>query len=184
MPWFEFLGADATMIDLWRRHPERLQALGKYTEIVMRGPSSLSRAERELIAAYVSGLNRCHYCYGAHRAFAVAHGVDPDLLEAALTDLDRAEIETRLRPLLRLCRKLTQSPAGVTAADVSAARDAGWPAQAVEDAIHVTAIFNFYNRLMDGHGIAARSEEANRARAEFIREYGYDFTAYPDAARP
>ncbi|MDE2150314.1 MAG: peroxidase-related enzyme [Gammaproteobacteria bacterium] len=184
MPFFGFLNADATMIDLWRRHPARLLALGKYTESVMRGPSSLSPAERELIAAYVSGLNQCRYCHGAHKAFAVAHGVDPDLIEIMLTDLDGARVEPKLKPLLRYCRKLTEAPARLTAADVAAARQAGWPEEAIEDAVHVAAIFNFYNRLMDGHGIAPRSDEANRARAAFIKQYGYDFSAYPEAARP
>lgn len=179
MARFPFLNDEATMVELMERHPDRMAALARYTDLVMRTPLSLTRAESELIAAYVSALNGCRYCYGAHKAFAESHGVEPALLEALIRDPDTAPVAPRLRALLAFCRKLNAEPAKVVDADVAALRDEGWPDEAIEDAIFITASFNLYNRLMDGYGIAPRPDERNRQRAALIREWGYDFTRYP-----
>ena len=48
----------------------------EYHDRLMRDHSPLTVAERELIAAYVSGLNACTYCYGSHVIAAGAFGVD------------------------------------------------------------------------------------------------------------
>jgi AhpD family alkylhydroperoxidase len=42
------------------------------------------RRQRELIAAYVSGLNACTYCRGTHLAVAAACGVAPEVIKALL----------------------------------------------------------------------------------------------------
>ncbi|HEY2960400.1 MAG TPA: carboxymuconolactone decarboxylase family protein [Actinomycetota bacterium] len=63
-------------------------------------PSPFSVAERELIAAYVSGLNACDYCHCVHSATAQAFGLDEGLV-AALLDVDAAPIDARMRPVLR-----------------------------------------------------------------------------------
>lgn len=40
--------------------------------MLLRAPNPLSPGERELIAAYVSGLNECDFCCRSHSAFAAA----------------------------------------------------------------------------------------------------------------
>lgn len=180
MARFSFLPEDATMVALMERHPARMAALARYTDLVMRTPLALSRADCELIAAFVSARNGCRYCAGAHKAFAESHGVDPGLLEAILTDLDSAPVAPKLRALLAFCAKLNDAPARMTDEDAAALRAAGWTDEAIEDAIFVTASFNLYNRLMDGYGIHPRTAAANRARAALIRDWGYDFTRYPE----
>ena len=180
MARFSFLDDAATMVDLMERHHERMAALARYTDLVMRSPLALTRGECELIAAYVSALNGCRYCAGAHKAFAESHGVEPALLDALIADLDTAPIAPKMRALLAFCRKLNAEPAKVTDADGTTLREQGWAEAAIEDAIFVTASFNLYNRLMDGYGIAPRSDERNRQRAALIREWGYDFTRYPE----
>lgn len=184
MSFFSFLGDAASMFDLHRRHRARMLGICRYTEDVMRAPSALTVGDRELIAAYVSGLNQCRYCHGAHVAFAESHGVDPDMLKAMVDDLGSAGIDQKLVPLLAYCRKLTETPSRLEPADAAAVTAAGWDEEALETAIHVTALFNFYNRLMDGHGIQPRSAELNRARSGFIKQYGYDFSTYPPDMQP
>ena len=39
--------------------PETAGPLNELAEVLLRGPSTLPRGERELIAAYVSSLNQC-----------------------------------------------------------------------------------------------------------------------------
>jgi alkylhydroperoxidase family enzyme len=41
--------------------PETARPLNELAEILLRGPNSLSRGERELIAAYVSSRNDCFF---------------------------------------------------------------------------------------------------------------------------
>lgn len=47
------------IIALMTAYPECRQPLNDLASVVMTGPSSLSRAEREMIAAFVSSRNEC-----------------------------------------------------------------------------------------------------------------------------
>jgi uncharacterized peroxidase-related enzyme len=126
--------------------------------VLLRGPSPLPVAERELIAAYVSGLNACGYCHGVHAATARAFGVSEGTLAALLADVDSAPVAGRLKPLLEYARKLTVTPAKVTPADAEVVLAAGWDEQALHDAVAVCALFNMMNRLADGLGITGDAE--------------------------
>jgi len=184
MPFFSFLGKRASMTDLWKRRRGRMLALSQYTEDVMRAESPLTPAQREIIAAMISGVNGCDYCYPTHKAFAAAHGVDEAMIETLVDDIEAADIAPAMKPLLSFCRKLNESPDKIAQADADAVFSAGWSEEALEDAVHVTALFNLYNRLMDGHGIPRLNERVLRPRAEFIKSYGYDFSTYPEEYQP
>jgi uncharacterized peroxidase-related enzyme len=154
MPQLRSLPAEPVMRDLYRAYPATSKPLGELTEAAMRGPSPFTQGERELIAAYVSGLNACNYCHTTHVAVAAACGVEPDLVKALVADIESAPIEARMKPVLRYARKLTQSPARMTAAGAAAVYDAGWNDDALYSTVLVTALFNFYNRLADGVGLS------------------------------
>lgn len=109
-----------TILEIFQQNPERYAALAQWIQTVMRGKSSLSPGERELIAAYVSGLNACDYCYGSHQAIATDLKVDPELLQAILQDPTTVPLEARLRPVFALVQKLTLAPAKVTQTDIDA----------------------------------------------------------------
>ncbi len=81
------------MRDLYRAYPATCKPLGELTEAAMRGPSPFTQGERELIAAYVSGVNACAYCHATHVGVAEACGVAPDLIKALLTDIETAPLE-------------------------------------------------------------------------------------------
>jgi uncharacterized peroxidase-related enzyme len=114
------------MGDLYKSQPASCKPLGELTEVAMRGPSPFTQGERELIAAYVSGLNACKYCHTAHAGVAAAFGVEPDLFNVLLSDIDLAPIEDRIKPILRYARKLTLSPSRMSEADAAAVYEAGW----------------------------------------------------------
>jgi uncharacterized peroxidase-related enzyme len=146
---------DATLLDVFRAFPGTAGPLLDYHEALMRGPSPLTVAERELIAAYVSGLNACGYCHGVHQATAQTFGVSEQTLTALLDDVETAPVEDRLRALLRFVGKLTTSPARVSSADADAVLAAGWEEHALHDAVSVCGLFSFMNRLVNGLGITA-----------------------------
>ena len=172
MARFPDLGTSTTVPDILKRSPEAGAALMELHEEVMRSDSPLSQGERELIAAYVSGLNECSYCYGVHSHTAMAYGYDEATLRALFDDPDGPLVEDRLKPLLSYVEKLTQRPSSVTDDDAKTCFDAGWSEQALHDAIMVACTFNFMNRLLEGHGIHGY-EDLYRERGPLLKKHGY-----------
>jgi uncharacterized peroxidase-related enzyme len=152
MPYLRSLRAGASLIDVFKAFPQTSAPLIEFHEVLLRGPSPFTATERELIAAYVSGLNSCEYCHGAHTATAERMGVEVGLVPRIVRD-DLAGVSPKLRPVLALARKLTLSPDAVTKADADALSAAGWDDSALYYAVAVTALFNFMNRLVEGLGI-------------------------------
>jgi AhpD family alkylhydroperoxidase len=68
------------LADVFRAHPHGVPELLAYHDILLRGESDLSVAQRELIAAYVSGINACGFCLGAHSIIASTFGISEDLV--------------------------------------------------------------------------------------------------------
>jgi len=155
---FSSLPDDAVLTDVFRAYPETSRPLLDYHEVVMRGPSPFTAGERELIAAYVSGLNACGYCHGVHTVTAEACGIAAGAAPAAVADVDTSPVDDRMRPVLRYVGKLTREPSSITRADAEEVLAAGWDEHALHDAIMVCALFNFMNRMVEGHGIRAGAE--------------------------
>lgn len=66
-----------------------------------------------------------------------------------LDDWRTAPIAEPLRAMLGFLEKLTLEPSAVTAGDVVPLRALGLSDAAIEDAIHVAAVFNIYDRMAD-----------------------------------
>ena len=140
--------------DTLQAFPQGARTLMTLADEILLRASELSTAERELIAAYVSGLNACTFCFGAHKVAAEAFGVDGDLIEALIEDIETAPVDDRLKPVLVYVACLTRTPAKMTEAMARAVYDQGWSEQALFDAIQVCALFNFMNRLVEGTGVS------------------------------
>ena len=56
--------------------------------------------------------------------------------------------------MLSYAIKLTHTPGGMCEADIEALRAVGLSDTAIHDLAQVTGLFNYYNRLADGLGIA------------------------------
>ena len=137
--------------DVFLRDPARYAPLLQFIETVMVGESSLTKAEREMIAAHVSKLNGCDFCLGAHRSTLAAMDIDLALIESL--EAGDADVDDRLRGMLTFAAQLTQKPESIRQRDIDTLRDAGWTEQGIEDAINVVALFNYVNRLVDAFGI-------------------------------
>jgi uncharacterized peroxidase-related enzyme len=173
MAKFPSLGANATVPDILKMSPEAGVALLEMHEAIMRAPSALTPGQRELIAAYVSGLNRCQYCHGVHAETAKAYEDIPrQAVDRMLADLETVGFDEKIKPILRLARKLTQAPAEVSEADTQAVLEAGWGEKALHDAIMVVCCFNFMNRLLEGHGVHGH-DALFKERGPMLKKYGY-----------
>jgi uncharacterized peroxidase-related enzyme len=172
MSYLRSLPPESGMLQIWQAFPETVRPLLEYHEALLRGDSPLTIGERELIAAYVSGLNDCRYCHGVHSQTASAFGIRLNTIRNLLSDWRQANVNPRLRPILRFVRKLTLSPTKITAADVGPIFAAGWNDRALHDAVAVCALFNFMNRLVNGLGVEA-SKDYIRMAAERAARGGY-----------
>lgn len=172
MPFLKSLPDDARLLAVFQRFPESARPLFELHEVIMRGDSPFTLGERELIAAYVSGLNSCGYCHGVHTKVAAEYGVPEELLAAAIADLDSSPVDDKLKPVLRYVGKLTTAPARMTEDDVAAVHAAGWDEKALHDAVMVCAMFNFMNRMVEGHGITG-TEEYYAESGKRLHDIGY-----------
>jgi uncharacterized peroxidase-related enzyme len=165
MSWLKSLPADSRLHNVFQAFPETARPLIAYHEALLRGPSPFSAGERELIAAYVSGLNACDFCHDIHAQTAAAFGIDTQKLRALLNEPDSALIDARMRPVLSFVRKLALSPSRMTPADAEAVFAAGWDDHALHDAAAICGLFNLMNRLVDGLGI-----EADAGHTQFVAQ--------------
>lgn len=172
MPKLPSLGQSPALGDVLRQYPAGVDSLLAYHDALLRGPSPLTVGEREMIAAYVSTLNSCRFCAGAHRVIAEVHGVPAELLDALLDPDAEFPLGAHWRPLLAYVRKLTEAPARVTDGDAAAALAAGWSEEAVFHAISVCALFNLMNRLVEGCGVTTDMERIAGQRERHLQSAG------------
>jgi uncharacterized peroxidase-related enzyme len=165
MKKFVSLPDEPQLGDVFTRFPEGVWPLLTFHDIKLRGESPLTVGQRELIAAYVSGLNACRYCYEAHRAVAESFDIDPDIFEKLLDNPSQAGIGDEFVPILAYVKKLTESPSHVTQKDAQDVYEAGWDERALYDAIVVCALFNFMNRIVEGCGVVGNEMMRKRVRA-------------------
>ena len=147
--------------------PETARPMNALVEILLRGPNTLTPAERELIATYVSSRNCTQYCHNIHGAIAAAHlGGNEAVVKQVKTDFMQAEISPKLKALLAIAGKVQQDGKLVTPADVEAARKEGATDMEIHDTVLIAAAFCMYNRYVDGLGdrAARRSGVLSRAR--------------------
>ena len=131
--------------------PETAKPMRALAEILLRGPSTLTSAEREMIAAFVSARNDCYFCHASHRAASAHHpGGSYELLDAVRSDYQSAPISPKLKALLGIAAKVQQGGRQVSTEDVGAARAAGATDLEIHDAVLIAAAFCMYNRYVDG----------------------------------
>ncbi|HLO57627.1 MAG TPA: carboxymuconolactone decarboxylase family protein [Bacteroidales bacterium] len=130
--------------------PETSGPLRDLTQILLRGPSSLSFGERELIASLISYKNNCRFCYSAHSAVARILTDDKDLISSILTDIETSPVSEKMKALLQIASLVQISGKSVTASSIERAKSAGATDQEIHDTVLIAALFCLYNRYVDG----------------------------------
>jgi uncharacterized peroxidase-related enzyme len=155
--------------------PETAGPLGDLAEVLLRGDSTLSRGERELIAAYVSRRNECEYCSNSHTATAAAQlPGGAEQVAQVMADPGTAGVSGKLRALLAIADLVRVDGRLVTADAVAKARAAGATDLEIHDTVLITAAFCMYNRYVDGLGTPLPDDPAEYAvGAQALVEHGY-----------
>ncbi len=131
--------------------PETGKPLYELAQVLLRGESPLSPADRELIAAYVSQRNKCVFCGSSHAAAArCLYGDDKEIVDEVLRDMQRAPITEKLKALLHIAGKVQILGKEVKPEDVTAARELGANDREIHDTVLIAATFCMFNRYVDG----------------------------------
>jgi len=155
--------------------PQTAEPIGVLAEILLRSDNSLSRAERELIATYVSHLNDCFYCDHSHGAISCIYlDGNNEIVDQVRNDYTSAAISEKLKSLLRIAEKVQQSGKAVTSEDIGNAKENGASDKDIHDTVLIAAAFCMFNRYVDGLATYAPKDMSTYPlRAKQIVERGY-----------
>jgi uncharacterized peroxidase-related enzyme len=120
------------------------------TQLLLRGPSTLSQGERELIATLVSHRNACRFCATAHTAAADLLLGEHETAAAVKADVATARVSDKMKALLTIAGKVQENGRLVSEEDVAEARTHGATDREIHDTVLIAALFALYNRYVDG----------------------------------
>jgi uncharacterized peroxidase-related enzyme len=147
---------------LFTFRPETAAPLNALVQTLLHNPHpTLSQGERELIAAYVSGLNVCKYCASTHGAIA-KHHLDNDaaLVSAVMANPETAPISDKLKALLKIAAQVQIGGKQVSSKTVEAAKERGATDIDIHDTVLIAAAFCMFNRYVDGLATWAPDDDA------------------------
>ena len=155
--------------------PDTAQPLRQLAEVLLRGPNTLTSAEREMIAAHVSYRNECNFCQLSHSAAAAAHlGGNYDLVETVKLTPEAADVSEKLKALLAIAGKVQNGGKQVTSEDVARARQDGATDKEIHDTVLIASAFCMFNRYVDGLATwQPKEREAYREMGETMAHEGY-----------
>jgi uncharacterized peroxidase-related enzyme len=180
MPHIDLPDAPGILAGMMFR-PETAAPLNDLAEVLLRGDSTLSRGEREIIAAYVSQLNSCNFCHNSHATFAALQLEGGwDVVDQVMADPDDAPISPKLRALLAIAAQVQQSGRAVTTETVQVAKDQGASDVEIHDTVLIAAAFCMFNRYVDGLGTIAPPTRADyEPMGQMIVTAGYAASTPP-----
>ncbi len=179
IPVEEHLPGITGLLEYRRDSAEPIREL---TQVLMRGPSTLTEGERELIATVVSHGNECRFCSNAHSAITDMLLGESNTADQVKCDIETAPVSEKMKGLLTIAAQVRRSGKEVTKESVERARRAGATDVEIHDTVLIAALFCLYNRYVDGlatvapaepefyHGLAKRIEKAGYHRLP----QGYD----------
>jgi uncharacterized peroxidase-related enzyme len=180
MPYIDFKNDLPGIRSAMAFRPETAKPLNELAEVLLRDNEELSRADRELIASFVSYRNDCFYCHQSHGEIACQYlDGDRNLVEQVKKDYLNADISDLLKALLGIAAKVQQSGKSVTHADIENARMYGATDRQIHDTVLIAAAFCMFNRYVDGLATTAPTDMSTYPlRAKQIVENGYGSHVY------
>ena len=127
--------------------PDELRAFWAYHEALMRRPSGLSKAEREMIVVATSAANNCLYCVVAHGAILRIYEKSPQISEQIATNFRKADITPRQKAMLVFAEKVALQSDHIAEADFTALYEHGFSDEDIWDIGAITALFALSNRM-------------------------------------
>jgi len=150
------------------------QPIRDLTQVLLRGPSTLTEAERELLATVVSHGNGCKFCTTAHTAAVDLLTGDHETAAAVKDDIETAPVSEKMKALLTIAKLTGKDAKTVSAEVITRAKNAGATDFEIHDTVLIAALFCLYNRYVDGLATALPTEPGYYdVLAERIVNHGY-----------
>jgi len=130
------------------------------TQILLRGQSTLTEAERELIASVVSHGNQCRFCTAAHTAAVDMMLGEHTTAQMVKDDISTAPVSEKMKALLTIAAATGKNGKLVTAEMVAKAREEGATDLELHDTVLIAALFSLYNRYVDGMATAMPDDDS------------------------
>jgi uncharacterized peroxidase-related enzyme len=145
------------------------------TQILLRGPSTLTEGERELIATVVSHRNKCTFCVTAHTAAADILLGEEETSQMVRSDIDTALVSDKMKALLKIAAQTQESGLAVTETAIHTAKNAGATDIEIHDTVLIAALFSLYNRYVDGLATVTPTDPAfYKGLGERLKNHGYN----------
>jgi uncharacterized peroxidase-related enzyme len=161
--------------------PETTRPLRDLVEVLLRAPNNtLTPAEREMIATYVSSQNDCYYCRHCHGAAAAEHlGGNYALIEDLQRNYRAVPISDKLKALLAIAGEVQKGGKLVTTEDVEVVRRHGATDKEIHATVLIAAAFCMFNRYVDGLATwQPRDPGVYREIGQRIANHGYNATGW------
>jgi len=129
---------------------ETAAPIRELTQVLLRGPSTLTEGERELIATVVSHRNECKFCTAAHTAAADVLLGEEDTTRKVKDNIATAPLSDKMKALLTIAGQVQKGGKYVEDGTVKEAKDAGATDLEIHDTVLIAALFCLYNRYVDG----------------------------------
>jgi uncharacterized peroxidase-related enzyme len=149
-------------------------AMAAWTQPAMRGESSWSVGERELMAAMTAKWNSCAFCVQAHKGIA-SLALEKSLVETTLDNYKAANLSDKLKAMLSFLEIAVVQPDKLIVADVQTLLQSGINSQDIEDALAVGTLFSITVRCADTFNFALLNEKDSEKASKRMLTQGYAF---------
>ena len=147
----------------------------KLTQILLRGPSTLTEGERELIATIVSHRNQCTFCTTAHTAAANILLGEEETSASIKENIDQAHVSDKMKALLTIASQVQQGGKHVSSLSIQQAKVAGATDLEIHDTVLIAALFCLYNRYVDGLSTVTPTDpQFYKGLGQRLKDHGYN----------
>ncbi len=145
------------------------------TQILLRGSSTLTEGERELIATVVSNKNECKFCTAAHTAATDVLLNEGDTSSRVKENIMSAPVSDKMKALLTIASQVQESGKAVTTVSIQKAKEEGATDIEIHDTVLIAALFCLYNRYVDGLATVTPTDPVfYRSLGERLKNHGYN----------
>ena len=142
------------ILGLLSTFPETGELLAALSQQLLRGDSSLSPVERELIAASVSRANECTFCTQSHASVAcnLLPSDQDSIVEEVVTKQNLSGLSEKMQALIELALLVQKGGQFVEQSHIDRVRAAGADDKTIHDTVLIAAAFCMFNRYVDALG--------------------------------
>ena len=163
------------IIELLLYNPVTGKIISEFTHTLLKGPSPLSEAQREMFTTYVSHLNGCEFCYEMHKSvMEYSDANESKVLECAIYQIDSEEVTPKMKALLKITSLIQANELHAMEAEIKNARTAGTNDEEIHDTVLIASAFCMFNRYVDGLGVELpKDAKSYAALGAFVAKQGY-----------